>query len=199
VAGPAVTSPRVTHHPLVRGGAVGRLASALALATLLLVALGGCQISQEAMKKDPFLQEVAAAQQSSAPHKLGQPFELDNTRWTIQEARAAYSLQLGTTLLQAHGQYIVVRFVLENLTAAPQPPQVDMLVLQTGDNRTFKPDRTATALYTAWMHETDILTATLKPNTPYALALVFDVPRDAKALALAFHSYPDSRLSDPSL
>lgn len=199
VGGPAICAAMLSRRPVARRRAVGRLASALALALLLLVALGGCQISQDAMKKDPFLQELAAAQQSTAPHKLGQPFDLDNTRWIIQEARGAYSLQLGATVIHARGQYVVVRFVLRNLTATPQPPLGDMLVMKTADDRTIAPDRAATALYVAWMGEVNFLTATLKPNTPYVLALVFDVPRDATSLALAFHSYPDPQLSDPSL
>jgi hypothetical protein len=177
-----------------------RLLPSIVQAPLLLIALAGCQISQDAVKRDPFLQELVAAQQSAQPHKLGQPFDLDNTRWTIRDATAAYALQLGSTVLRARGEFVIVQFALENLSGTTQPPEADMLVLTSGQrqSRTFQPDAHATAVYTGWVHEVDLLTTPLKPNVSYDLTLVFDVPRREGALSLSFHSYPDPNLPNES-
>jgi hypothetical protein len=177
---------------------IPQLLLATVLGVLLVMALAGCQISQDAVKRDPFLQELVAAQQAGQPHKLGQPFDLDNTRWSIQSARIAYALQLGSTVLRARGEFVVVQFALENLSGATQPPEPDMLLLQSGQSRTFKPDVRTTALYTGWVHQVDFLTTPLKPNIPYTLSLVFDVPRGSGELGLAFHSYPNPHLPNES-
>ena len=175
-------------------------------ALLLLVALGGCQISQDAVKKDPFLQELVTAQQAQAQSgqatKLGAPFTLDNTRWTIRDATSAYALQFGRTLVRARGAFVVVTFAFENLSGTAQPPQGDMLVLQGPSGKatvTYAPDRATTARYAAWTHQADFLTATLRPDTAYTLTLVFDVPRGARGLSLRFHSYPDPNAPEPMI
>src|SRR5690348_12350899 len=105
-------------------GMWARLLAVLALAGVLAVALGGCEISQDAIKKDPFLQELQGWQQANAGqpvssaevqgnHKLGEPFKLDNTQWTIKETHAARALKLGDTILQAKGVYVVIGFGFE--------------------------------------------------------------------------------------
>lgn len=185
------------------------LLAAAALCAMLV--LGGCQISQQAAKEDPFLQELlnaqngqsaksqeqgalTASQSSSTPHQFGTPFQVDDTVWTIESADAAYSLQIGSSLVTAKGEFIVVRFLFQNISFSQQPPLGDMLTIQSGSGKslhTYLPDKHATALYAQQVHEPDFLTATLQPSKTYKLALVFDIPRNAAGLALQFHSYPN--------
>lgn len=195
---------RATQGRVVARGGVVALA---ALGLVLLLALGGCQLDPNAVKQDPFLQELVNAQQansaqSNAPMQLGKAFQLDNTVWTIQETKAAYTLQLGGQTLQAQGMFIVVRFVFENQSDSAQPPQPDMMVLNMGsgkNTRTFPPDKLATAAFASWMHQQDFLTATLKMNVAYPLTLVFDVPRGATGLSLKLHSYPVQNQAEPPI
>jgi hypothetical protein len=188
----------------LRGELCLRRATVALGALLLLVALGGCQISQDAVRKDPFLQELVTAQQAQAQSaqaaRLGAPFTLDNTRWTVRDATSAYALQFGRTLMRARGAFVVVTFAFENLSGTAQPPQGDMLEIQGPSGKatvTYAPDRPATARYAAWTHQADFLTATLRPGAPYTLTLVFDVPRGARGLSLRFHSYPDPNAPEP--
>lgn len=180
---------------------------AAALGLLLLLALSGCKLDPNAVKQDPFLQELVNAQQAdSAPSNahmtLGKPFQLDNTEWTIQETQAAYTLQIGDQTLRAQGMYIVVRFVFENRSDSAQPPLPDLMVLEWGSGktlRTFLPDKAATAAYAGWLRQQNLLTATLQMNVTYPLTLVFDVPRDAQGLSLKVHSYPVQNQNEPPM
>ena len=176
-----------------------RLAVALPFAVLVAVALCGCQISQDAIKKDPFLQELVAAAGPTTANaqgspSIGKPYTLDNTQWTIEGVDAGRALQFGKTVVNARGSFLVVRFVFENLSSFDQPPETDMLLLESGSGKnvhTYMPGQAVTAQYAAWTHQANFLKATLKPNTPYSLALVFDVPTGAGGMTLTFHSYPD--------
>jgi hypothetical protein len=181
------------------------LAGAFVLA-LALILLSGCQISQDAVKRDPFLQELvtaqSAAQADAAPHRLGEPFQVGNTQWTIQDASATYALRLGNTTLQAVGEFVVVRFAFQNLSTATQPPQPDMLTLAAGKGgsaRTFLPDKRTTALYAQYVHQPNFLTITALVKHPYALTVIFDVLRSSADLALQFHSYPDQNQVDAGI
>lgn len=184
------------------------VAACLAISAALL--LSGCQISQDAVKKDPFLQELvnaqnaqsAQSQESTAAgitqsdgtlHQFGKPFQVDNTVWNVQSADAAYAIKLGDTVLTAKGEYIVVRFLFQNITFSQQPPLPDMLVIEAGSGKalhTYLADAHATALFARQMREQDFLTITTIMNQTYKFSLVFDVPRDATGLSLKFHSYP---------
>jgi Domain of unknown function (DUF4352) len=185
----------------VRGWRTSRLILAVTLpfAVLVAIALGGCQISQDAIKKDPFLQELVAAAGTTTANAqgsptIGKPYTLDNTQWTIEGVDAGQALQFGKTVVNAKGSFLVVRFVFENLSSFDQPPESDMLVLESGSGKnvhTDMPDQSVTAQYAAWTRQADFLKATLKPNTPYKLALVFDVPAGAGGMTLTLHSYPD--------
>lgn len=177
------------------------------LLPLVLLALAGCQLDPNAVKQDPFLQELVNAQQagsasSNTPITMGKSFQLDNTEWTIQQTQAAYTLQVGEQKLRAQGEYIVVRFVFANHSDSAQPPLPDLMVLELGSGkslRTFLPDKAATAAYAGWLHQQNLLTATLQMNVTYPLTLVFDVPRDAKGLALKVHSYPVQNQNEPPI
>jgi hypothetical protein len=198
---------RVRAHRRARAGRRARALVAGSVLALLLVALGGCKLDPNAVKQDPFLQELVNAQQagsaqSTAPMEMGKPFQLDNTQWTIQETQAAYTLRIGDQTLQARGMYIVVRFLFENRSDSAQPPQPDMMVLEgTSGNasRTFPPDAAATAAYAGWLGQQDFLTATLKMQVSYPLTLVFDVPRDAGGFSLKVHSYPVQNQNEPPM
>jgi hypothetical protein len=189
-----------------RAGSRGLLA-AVALGALLL--LSGCQISQQAAKEDPFLQELLNAQkgqsaiseqnaltgtqQDRSPHKIGAPFQVNNTVWTVESADAAYQLQIGNSVLTAKGEYIVVHFLFQNISFSQQPPLPDMLVIQSGGGKsthTFLPDKSVTKLYDQQVKDPDFLTVTTVPEATYKLAIVFDVPRGLTELTLQFHSYP---------
>jgi hypothetical protein len=188
------------------------------MAICAVLMLSGCQISQDAIKKDPFLQELVRAQNAqkaqsqesvqsatqtdATPHQAGVPFQVDNTVWTVEGASAAYSLKLGDTMLTAKGEYIVLRFLFQNISFSQQPPLPDMLVLQSGTGkatRTYLPDAHATALYAQQVHEPDFLTTTTLMNKTYTLALVFDVPRDVTGLSLKVHSYPVQNQNDVNI
>lgn len=184
---PVVTAPpaRPRTQARPRGHAIWLLA-----ALALIVVLGGCQLDPDAVKKDPFLQELVAAQQQSATPKLGEAFEVGNTRWTIASTEAAYRIKLGADQFQAHGVYVVVHFTFTSLMDTPQHAPSDILMLQSGGN-TFTADGATTAAFTGWTHATNLLAATLQPNAAYTAALVFDVPRDAGGLTVQVHSLPD--------
>lgn len=160
--------------------------------------MGGCQLDPNAVKKDPFLQELVAAQQANTTPKMGQAFTVGNTEWTITSTEAAYLLKLGTSQLQAHGMYVVVHFRFTNQMTTPQRAPADILALQSG-GKTFTAASSETAAYDTWTHATNLLTATLKPNVAYTAAFVFDVPRDVGGLTLQVHSLPDPNQPDLSL
>ena len=188
----AVPGPCAAPRPCVR---VLWLLVALAA---LIVTLGGCQLDPNAVKQDPFLQELVAAQQANATPKLGQAFTVGNTEWTITSTEAAYQLKLGTTQLQARGMYIVVHFRFTNRMTTPQHAPADILALQSG-NKTFTAASAETVAYAAWTHATNLLTVTLKPDVAYTAAFVFDVPRNAGGLTLQVHSLPDPNQPDFSI
>jgi hypothetical protein len=198
---------------LRRGGWRVLLVGMAACAALL---LAGCQISQDAAKKDPFLQEIlnaqnaqsatnseagalTATQTDATPHALGKPFQVDDTVWTVEGVDAAYSLQIGASALNAKGEFLVVRFLFQNISLSQQPPLPDMLAIETGAGKathTYLPDAHATALYAQQVREPNFLTTTTRPNQTYRLALVFDIPVNSANLALRFHSYPNSNQND---
>lgn len=189
---PALPGQRAA--PRTRGRALWLLAAVVALT----VALGGCQLDPNAVKQDPFLQELVAAQQANTTPKLGQAFTVGNTEWTITSTEAAYQLKLGTVQLQAHGMYVVVHFRFTNLMTTSQRAPADILALESG-SKTFTAAGAQTATYVSWTHATNVLTATLQPNVTYTAALVFDVPRDAGGLTLQVHSLPDPNQPDYSI
>jgi Domain of unknown function (DUF4352) len=217
---PAVPARPAPARP-TRGGRARQAACLAGLAMLLALALGGCQISKDAAKKDPFLQELIAAQQGTGQQPtppaeaaqasamdergtlaMGKTFQINNTEWTIQRAVGTYALKLGDTTLHARGVFVVVQFTFRNLSDSAQSAEPDMLVLQSAGGKstqTFAPDKAATAQYAAWMQQRNFLADTLRANTLYPLGLVFDVPRDTGRLAIKFHSYPVQDQSAPMI
>lgn len=152
----------------------------------------GCQVDQQALQRDPFMRDMMQLQQQQdQPHKFGQSFDVGNTRWKISAAHAALSLRLGSNVIQASGEFVVIDFTFTNTTNQPQHPTADMLLLQdTTANVTYKSDTQNTTLLSDWQQTTDFLKDLFQPNHPYDCSVVFDIPTKAGNLSLNFQSFP---------
>lgn len=175
-------------HLVQRFRLPGLLLLMLALGSLLM----GCQISKEAAQRDPFLGEMMQLQQQQdSPHKFGQTFDVGNTEWKINAAHATMALRLGSHLVKARGEFIVIDFTFTNLTNTPQQPTADMLQLEdTAANKSYKSDAQTTARLSAWQKTTNFLQAQLQPNQPYTCSIVFDIHAGSSSLTLNFQSFP---------
>lgn len=184
---------RLKLHPKVRSGTkpYGALFLLLALC-LLFFALAGCEVDQQALQRDPFMRDMMQLQQQNNPtYKMGQPFEIGNTRWTIQAAHASLSLRLGqNTLLKAQGKFVIIDFAFTNLTTQPQRPTADMLQIADAQSRSYKADLHATQMLSTWQHTANFLSDSFQPNQAENCSIVFDIPLEAQNLSLNFQSFP---------
>ena len=169
-----------------------RLMGLVALGLVLGGLLMGCQVDQQALQRDPFMRDMMQLQQQQdQPHKFGQTFDVGNTRWKISAAHAALSLRLGSTVVQAHGEFVVIDFTFTNTTGQPQHPTADMLLLEdTTANVSYKSDLQNTTLLSNWQQTTNFLKDLFEPNHPYDCSIIFDVPTKASNLSLNFQSFP---------
>lgn len=189
------TSPGHTTQPHWR-----RLLCLAALGVLLGVVLMGCEVDQQAMQRDPFMRDMMSLQnQVNQPHKMGQTFDVGNTRWNINAAHAALSLRLGTTVVKARGKFVVIDFTFTNTTNQPQRPTDDMLQMEDGQLATYKSDAATTAQLAAWQKTPNFLKATFQPKKDYTCSLVFDLPVQTSGLTLAFQSFPTQDDSMPGM
>ncbi len=185
---------RITLHfiSLKHAHAPWRRAAALAALLLALgVLLMGCQVDQSDLQRDPFMRDMMSLQnQVDQPHKMGQSFDVGNTRWKIDAAHAALTLRLGMNVVKARGKFVVIDFTFTNTTDQPQRPTAGMLQIEDGQLTSYKSDARTTALLAAWQKTPDFLTATFQPNKSIACSLVFDLPVETSGLTLEFQSFP---------
>ncbi len=154
--------------------------------------LQGCTVDQNALQRDPFMRDMMSLQQQTdQPHKMGQPFDVGNTRWDIHAAHAALRLRLGSkTLLRAHGKFVVIDFTFTNMTGSSQHPTADMLEIQDGQLNIYKSDARTTALLSAWQKTPNFLKDAFQPDRTYDCSVVFDLPVETAGLTLIFQSFP---------
>lgn len=169
-----------------------RVVSLPILSLVLGGSLMGCQVDQQALQRDPFMRDMMQLQQQQdQPHKFGQSFDVGNTRWKISAAHAALSLRLGSNVIQASGEFMVIDFTFTNTTDQPQHPTADMLLLQdTTATVTYKSDAQNTTLLANWQQTTNFLKDLFQPNQPYDCSVVFDISKKAGNLSLNFQSFP---------
>ncbi len=177
-----------------------RLFFLAALGLVLSVVLMGCEVDQQAMQRDPFMRDMMSLQkQVDQPHKMGQSFDVGNTRWNIKAAHAALSLRLGATSQKARGKFIIIDFTFTNTTGQPQRPTADMLQLADGQLATYKSDAATTARLATWQKTANFLKNTFQPNQAYFCSLVFDLPVATSGLTLEFQSFPTQDNSMPGM
>lgn len=176
-----------------------RLLGLIVMVSILAALLPGCTVDQNAMQRDPFMRDMMSLQQQQdQPHKIGQTFDVGNTRWDVRAAHAALRLRLGfKTLLRAHGKFVVIDFTFTNLTDAPQHPNADMLELQDAQLNTYKSDAHTTALLSAWQKTSNFLKDSFQPGRAYDCSIVFDLPVETASLTLNFQSFPTEDTTSP--
>jgi hypothetical protein len=169
-----------------------RHAPALAALVLTLsVLLIGCTVDQSALQRDPFMRDMMSLQnQVDQPHKMGQSFDVGNTRWKISAAHAALALRLGKKIVKARGKFVVIDFTFTNTTDQPQRPTAAMLQIENAQLTSYKSDAQTTALLAAWQKTPNFLKDTFQPNKAVACSLVFDLPVQTNGLTLEFQSFP---------
>jgi hypothetical protein len=153
--------------------------------------LMGCQVDQQALQRDPFMQDMMSLQnQVDQPHKMGQTFDVGNTRWKINAAHAALTLRLGSNVVKARGKFVVIDFTFTNTTDQPQKPTAAMLQIEDAQLTSYKGDAHTTALLAAWQKTPNFLADTFQPNKAGGCSLVFDLPVQTSGLTLEFQSFP---------
>jgi hypothetical protein len=159
----------------------------------LIVLLGSCTISKEAVQRDPFLAELYNAQQASSVHRLQQTFDIGNTEWTITSAQAARKLRLGSSrvLTSAQGMFVIVHFLFQNQSDQAQRAPLDMIQIQDVRGKQYHADKTATTAYAQATATTDFFNTMFQINRTYRCVVVFDIPANIGRLSLAFHSFPE--------
>ncbi|HEY7347479.1 MAG TPA: DUF4352 domain-containing protein [Ktedonobacterales bacterium] len=176
---------RARHHRWRR--APGLAALGIVLGGLLI----GCTVDQSTLQRDPFMRDMMSLQQQvDQPHKIGQTFDVGNTRWNIRAAHAALTLRLGSNMVKARGKFVVIDFTFTNTTDQPQHPTADMLQIEDAQLNTHKSDATTTAMLASWQKTPNFLKATFQPNKRYPCSLVFDLPVQTSGLTLEFQSFP---------
>jgi len=180
-----ITQKQLVHHRWRRVPALA------ALAAVLGVLLIGCTVDQSDLQRDPFMRDMMSLQnQVDQPHKMGQSFDVGNTRWKINAAHAALTLRLGSKTVKARGKFVVIDFTFTNTTDQPQRPTAPMLQIEDGQLASYKSDAPTTALLAAWQKTPDFLKDTFQPNKAVACSLVFDLPVETSGLTLEFQSFP---------
>ncbi|HLV99690.1 MAG TPA: DUF4352 domain-containing protein [Ktedonobacterales bacterium] len=183
---PRIIGQRQLFHQ--RGQAKPALAALVLALSVLLI---GCTVNQSDLQRDPFMRDMMSLQnQVDQPHKMGQSFDVGNTRWKISAAHAALSLRLGSKMVKARGKFVVIDFTFTNTTDQPQHPTAAMLQIEDGQLATYKSNAEATALLAAWQKTPNFLKDTFQPNKAVACSLVFDLPVDTSGLTLEFQSFP---------
>jgi hypothetical protein len=169
-----------------------RLPGLAAFAFLLVAWLIGCAVDQSALQRDPFMRDMMSLQQQGdQPHKMGQTFDVGNTRWKVNAAHAALALRLGSsTLLKARGKFVVIDFTFTNLTNQAQRPTANMLQLQDAQLKTYTSDAHITAMLSSWQKTPDFLKDVFQPSRAYDCSIVFDLPVETAGLTLNFQSFP---------
>jgi tRNA A-37 threonylcarbamoyl transferase component Bud32 len=168
-----------------------RVLSLAALGIVVSVLLMGCQVDQQTLQRDPFMRDMMSLQnQVDQPHKMGQAFDVGNTRWKINAAHAALTLRLGSNIVKAHGKFVVIDFTFTNTTDQPQRPTADMLQIEDAQLTSYKGDAHTTALLAAWQKTPNFLTDTFQPNKASDCSIVFDLPVQTSGLTLEFQSFP---------
>ena len=159
----------------------------------------GCTVDQNAMQRDPFMRDMMSLhQQTDQPHKMGQTFDVGNTRWDVRAAHAALRLRLGSkTVLRAQGKFVVIDFTFTNMTDSPQHPTADMLEIQDAQLNTYKSDARATALLSAWQKTPNFLKDVFQRGRAYDCSIVFDLPAETAGLTLTFQSFPTEDDTSP--
>lgn len=178
-----------------------RLLSLTVMALVLGTLLIGCAVDQNAMQRDPFMRDMMSLQQQQdQPHKIGQTFDVGNTRWDIRAAHAALRLRLGSKMrLRAHGKFVVIDFTFTNLTDGPQHPTAAMLEIQDTQLNTYKSDAHATTLLSAWQKTPNFLKDVFQPGRAYDCSIVFDLPLETAGLTLNFQSFPTQNGDTPPI
>jgi hypothetical protein len=171
-----------------------------ALGIALGVMLVGCTVSQSDLQRDPFMRDMMSLQnQVDQPHKMGQTFDVGNTRWKVSAAHAALTLRLGAKIVKAKGKFVVIDFTFTNTTDQPQQPTADMLQIEDAQLISHKSDAQTTALLSAWQKTPNFLKDTFQPNQAYDCSLVFDLPVETSGLTLEFQSFPTQDDSMPGM
>jgi hypothetical protein len=187
-------SKRIRHHHW------RRVSGLAALGVVLGALLMGCTVDQSTLQRDPFMRDMMSLQnQVDQPHKMGQTFDVGNTRWNISAAHAALALRLGARTVKAHGKFVVIDFTFTNTTDQPQHPTADMLQIEDAQLTTYKSDANTTALLSAWQATPDFLKDTFQPNRAYTCSIVFDLPVQTSGLTLQFQSFPTQDDSPPDM
>lgn len=177
-----------------------RLVGLAALGVVLGTMLMGCTVDQSTLQRDPFMRDMLSLQnQVDQPHKIGQTFDVGNTRWRISAAHAALTLRLGSHVMKAHGKFVVIDFTFTNTTNQPQRPTADMLQIEDAQLNTYKSDAATTALLSAWQGTPNFLKDTFQPNLAYNCSIVFDLPVQTSGLTLEFQSFPTQDDSAPDI
>lgn len=185
---------RIGHHHWRRVS--GLAALGVVLGTLLM----GCTVDQSTLQRDPFMRDMMSLQnQVDQPHKMGQTFDVGNTRWTISAAHAALALRLGANMVKARGKFVVIDFTFTNTTDQPQHPTADMLQIADAQLTTYKSDASTTTLLSAWQATSNFLKDTFQPNRAYNCSIVFDLPVQTSGLTLQFQSFPTQDDSPPDM
>ena len=159
----------------------------------------GCTVDQSALQRDPFMRDMMSLQQQQdQPHKLGQAFDVGNTRWNVRAAHAALRLRLGSsTVLKARGKFVVIDFTFTNLTDTAQRPTADMLELGDAQLNTYQSNAHMTGLLSAWQKTPDFLKDVFQPGHAYDCSIVFDLPVETSGLTLNFQSFPTEDTTPP--
>ncbi len=180
------------HHEARAGSQRWGYRLLLPVLCLVVFALAGCEVDQQALQRDPFMRDMMQLQQqNNLTYKMGQPFEIGNTRWTIQAAHASLNLRLGqSTVLKAQGKFVIIDFAFTNLTTQPQHPTADMLQIADAQSQSYKADLHATAMLSTWQHTMNFLTDSFQPNQVENCSIVFDIPLETQNLSLNFQSFP---------
>ncbi len=168
-----------------------RVPALAALGLALSMVLISCTVDQSALQRDPFMRDMMSLQnQVDQPHKMGQSFDVGNTRWKINAAHAALTLRLGSNTVKARGKFVVIDFTFTNTTDQPQRPTAAMLQIEDAQLASYKSDAQTTALLAAWQKTANFLKDTFQPNKAVACSLVFDLPVETSGLTLEFQSFP---------
>lgn len=177
-----------------------RMSGLAALGVGLGAVLVGCTVDQSTLQRDPFMRDMMSLQsQVDQPHKIGQTFDVGNTRWKISAAHAALALRLGANTVRARGKFVVIDFTFTNTTDQPQHPTADMLQIEDAQLTTYKSDANTTALLSTWQATPNFLKDAFQPNQAYRCSIVFDLPAQTSGLTLQFQSFPTQDNSAPDM
>lgn len=176
------------------------IAALATLGVVLGVLLMGCTVNQSDLQRDPFMRDMMSLQnQVDQPHKMGQSFNVGNTRWKISAAHAALTLRLGSTVVKAKGKFVVIDFRFTNTSDQTQQPTVDMLQIEDTQLASYKGDARTTALLSTWQKTPNFLQTHAQPNKAINCSLVFDLPVTTSGLTLAFQSFPTQDNAMPGM